>query len=161
MSLKNRLAQDNNNAALTVNKISKPKSRGNQSRWILIPIDTIASMITSTVEAITKSKRLDKTAETGHSCRGKYILVIRFALLVRLPVANLIDPTKNTHGSDFTATDDISARFNGLPESMENAFLTTIPAATIIIGMKMAQKKPIIACLYLIFISRHVNVKRR
>jgi hypothetical protein len=72
-----------------------------------------------------------------------------------------MEPTKNAHGIDLTETDANSVMLIGLPEITEKAFLTSIPAEIIIIGIKTAQRKPITDCLYFTFISLQANMYKR
>ena len=71
---------------------------------------------------------------------------------------NIMELMKNDHGSAFTVIDASSVISTGFPETIENAFLISTPAETISIGIKRAQKNPIIVCLYLILISRQVSI---
>ena len=80
---------------------------------------------------------------------------------MRLPAEKRIDPTKNAHGIALTDTDASWDNSIGFPENIEIAFLTKIPAPTIIIGMKIAHINPIMDCLYLIFISRHTSIESK
>lgn len=128
---------------------------------MLKPNPEKAKMKVNKVAAIIKSKRFEKVAARGKTSRGKYILVMRFMLLVKLLVANLIEPTKKAHGTDFTDTEATEAKSMGLPENIEKAVFTRIPAETTNTGINMAHIKPMIDCLYFIFISRHVSIKSR
>ena len=111
-----------------------------------------------TIEAIKKSKNCDIIEEKGNNSLGKYILVTRFVLEIKDKVEKRILATKNAHGTAFTETDAISASSVGFPDTTENANLTSIPAATMSIGMNMAHNMPITDCLYLILISRQASM---
>jgi hypothetical protein len=125
---------------------------------MLASIPAMNKMMIRRAEATTKSKKFAITAARGNTSLGKYTLVTKSILWMRLFVAKRIDATKNAHGTDFTETEVNCAKSTGFPDTIEKAFLTRIPAATIIIGMKMAQRNPITDCLYLIFISLQVSI---
>ena len=99
------------------------------------------------MEAIKKSKRHANIEAKGITSRGKYILVINSLAPTRLCTENLIALTKNVQGKTFTEIEIIPENSKGFPETIEIAFLTNIPARTAIIGINIAQRKPITACL--------------
>jgi hypothetical protein len=105
------------------------------------------NMKINNVEAMAKSKTFAITAAMGNTSLGKYIFVTRFLFPTKLLVANRIEPTKKDYGSALTVTDNNSDISIGFPEKTDIPFLISKPAETTIIGMKIAQRKPIAVCL--------------
>ena len=69
-----------------------------------------------------------------------------------------MDPTRNAQGTALTETVVRSEIVIGRPDTIDIAYLTSMPAATISIGMKMAHMKPITDCLYFTRMSRQVTM---
>ncbi len=108
--------------------------------------------------ATAKSTNWAITEATGKTSRARYTLVTRSRLVTRLLVANRIEDTKNAQGTAFTLTFAMSALLSGWPDTVANAYLTTIPAITISAGIRIAQRNPITDCLYFTAISRHTRM---
>src|SRR4026209_890005 len=100
--------------------------------------------------AIARSKSAERTAETGNAIRGQLILVTRFEFEVRLFVANRMALIKNAHGSALAAIDARLSGERSVPDILDIATRISMPAPTMIAGMRMAQRKPMMDCVYLI-----------
>ena len=66
-------------------------------------------------------------------------------------------PTKNAHGKALTAMPAMTSRATWPPLMYAIANRTSVPAATINVGMRIAHANPITACLYRMRTSRSVS----
>src|SRR4051812_37101583 len=107
--------------------------------------------------AMARSNNAERTAETGNAILGQLILVTRFAFEVKLLVANRIALMKNAHGRALTLIDARLSGESSTPDILAIATRMSIPAPTIIAGMRTAHSNPMTDCLYFILISRHVS----
>lgn len=160
-SRKNRFADDKSNPKPAVKRIKNSTSTGNQSRYTLMPTLAKTRTIAKVTVAIKKSKRQANVEAKGKTSRGKYILVTNSLLPTRLCTANLIALIKKVQGKTLTDTETTPLKSKGFPETREIAVLIKMPAATAMIGIKSAHKKPITDCLYLTLISRRVSINNR
>lgn len=111
--------------------------------------------------ATARSNKQASIEANGNTSRGKYTLVTRSLFPTRLFTENLMELTKKVHGKTLTAMEETSDKSIALPESMEMAVLIMTPDKTAIIGIKIAHKYPIAACLYRTLISLKVNINIR
>lgn len=114
-----------------------------------------------TVIAIKKSKAQANIDANGKTSRGKYILVINSLFPTRLFTENFTELTKKVHGRTLIEIEIIPINSNGLLDMDEIAAFTRTPDKTATIGMNIAHKKPMAACLYLILISLKVSMNKR
>src|SRR3954453_437462 len=111
--------------------------------------------------AIARSNSAESTAETGKAILGQFILVTRFEFEVKLLVANRMALMKNAHGRALTVIDARLSGESSTPDIFAIATRMSIPAPTMIAGMRIAHSNPMTDCLYFILISRHVRTNSR
>src|SRR6516225_6358989 len=99
------------NMIVIVNR-GPPQRISRLSSRCMITIKTIRTPL-----ATKRSNSCDRTAAIGRISLGKYTLVTRLLLEVKLWQENRIDETRNAHTTDFTARLETSIRFNGLLET--------------------------------------------
>ena len=80
----------------------------------------------------------------------------RLLLPRRLFVEKRRDETKKAQGRALTDTVATWDSVSGTFDINEKAYLTSMPAEIMIMGMKIAQRKPMTDCLYFMRISRQV-----
>src|SRR3984893_15630870 len=80
----------------------------------LISCCMIAIKTIKTQPATKRSNSCDSTAAIGRISLGKYTLVTRLFLEVKLWQENRIEETRNAHTTDFTTRLETSIRFRGL-----------------------------------------------
>src|SRR3989338_4462953 len=115
---------------------------------MLTPTFVIMKTMVKNTPATKKSKLCPKTYDNGKMMRGKYIFVTKCIFPTKDPTAKRSAVTKNAHGNDLTATEEISWDVKGAPARTAMALRTITPEKIIMIGIKIAHNTPMEVCLY-------------